>query len=115
MFENIVNTKEDIEEDISDIEEQIICKEIQSKETSGNVISPKYESEKVTPSSTIKNKKFRHNVQKEQYSSSSCVRNGGKIIISNDQDLERKAVKIFGNMRSKQRFKTYINDFVKDF
>ena len=98
MFENIVNTKEDIEEDISDIEEQIICKEIQSKETSGNVISPKYESEKVTPSSTIKNKKLRHDEQEEQYSSSSCVSSGGKIIISNDQDLERKAFKLDDNL-----------------
>ena len=115
MLGNIVDTMEDIEEKICDIKEQIICNEMQSQKKSAKVISPTYESEKVTLSSTIKNKKLRHDVQKEQYSSSSCLSSGEKIIISNDQDLERKAVKIFGNMRSKQRFKTYINDFVKDF
>jgi hypothetical protein len=98
MFENIGDTKEDIEEEISDIEEQIIVKEIQSKEKSCKVISPTYESEKVTPSSTIKNKKLMHDLQREQDSSSSCVSSGEQIIIFNDQDLERKAFKLDDNL-----------------
>ena len=98
MFENIGDAKEDIEDNRSDIEEQIICKDIQSKEKSGKAISPTYESKKVTPSSTITNKKLRHDVQKEKYSSSSCVINDEKIIISNDQDLEKKVFKLDDNL-----------------
>ena len=98
MFENIGDAKDDIEEKISYIEEQIICKDIQSKEKSGRAICPTYESEKMTPSSTIKNKKLRHDLQKEQYSNSSCGSSGEQIIISNDQDLEKKAFKLDDNL-----------------
>ena len=64
---------------------------------SGKVISPTYESEKVSPSSTIKNKKLMHDLQREQDSSSSCVSSGEQIIF-NDQDLERKAFKLDDNL-----------------
>jgi hypothetical protein len=95
MFENIGDTKEDIEEEINAIEEQIICKNMQFKEKSGKVISPTYESEKVTTSSAIKNRNLMHYVQEEQYSSSSYVSSGD---ISNDHDLERKAFKLDDNL-----------------
>ena len=98
MLGNIVDTMEDNEEKICDIKEQIICNEMQSQKKIAKVISPTYESEKVTLSSTIKNKKLRHDLQKEQYSNSSCGSSGEQIIISNDQDLEKKAFKLDDNL-----------------
>ena len=92
ILENIGDTVEDIEEKISDIEGQIVC-----KEKSGKGISSIIQLEKQTHSNIIGNKNLRYDVQKEQYSISSCANSWNKIIIFNDLDLDRKAFKLDDN------------------
>ena len=99
VLENIVDAKEDIEENI-DIERQIVCKEIQPKVKLSQLKSSTCYSEKETPTTTINEhenitfKKPSHSVNEVYSNSSNILNNWNKIIIFHDQDLRRKASKL---------------------
>ena len=104
VLENIVDAKEDIEENI-DIEGQIVCKEMQPKVKLSKLKSSTCHTEKETPTTIIEDeknitcKKPSYSVNEQYYYSSyNFLNNLNQIIIFHDQDLKRKAFTLNNNL-----------------